>query len=149
MLPRPLVFILTIVIGLFSSTLFAGSSSLKPAIGGYSPVSYFTVNKAEKGSPEFSAQHNGKLYYLTSQEQVKIFNQNPDKFKPRHEVCTYSLTLGKVSPLDPTNFKVVGDTLLLFHKSDHADGLALWNSSSSSEQDLLSRADKKYKLFNF
>lgn len=149
MLRRSLPFVLTIIISFFPSTLLAEVSPLKPSISGYSPVSYFTVNKAEKGSSEFSVEHDGELYYLTSLEQVEVFNQNPDKYKARHKICTYSLTLGRRMELDPTNFKIVAGTLLLFHKSEEADGLALWNSSTSSEQELLDRADKKYTFFNF
>lgn len=118
----------------------------KPAIEGYSPVSYFTKGIAEKGKQEFSVQHNGKLYYLTSEEQVNLFNENPDKYRPRHDVCSYSLTLGMITPLDPTNFKIVADSLLLFHKSDEVDGLREWEHSPISQTELLKRADAQFKL---
>lgn len=133
----------------FNSTVIA--ESLTPHIDGYSPVSYFTENKAERGKPEFSVTHKGKLYYLTSAEQIEIFNQNPDKYRPRYDICPYSLTLGKKVPIDPTNFKVVADTLLLFHKSDLVDGRALWNNNKEglTDQELIERADKKYTLFEF
>ncbi|MEM6511946.1 MAG: hypothetical protein AAF660_02950 [Pseudomonadota bacterium] len=112
-----------------------------PAIGGYSPVSYFTENKAERGSREFSVEHDGRLYYLTSAAQVEIFNDNPDKYRPRHPSCPYSLAYGMVLPLDPTNFKIIGDSLLLFHRSEEKDALLEWNTSELSEEELLSRAD--------
>jgi len=78
---------LAMAISLIFSTLAAETNSLSPFIDGYSPVSYFTVNKAEKGMPEFSVEHKGKLYYLTSAEQVEIFNQDPDKYAPKYDVC--------------------------------------------------------------
>ena len=52
-------------------------------------------------------------------------------------------------PLDPTNFKVVGDYLLLFHRNGEADGLKMWNQSPVDEQTQLERADYYYKLFEF
>ena len=129
---------------LFSSSVLAqnaGTPGATPAIGGYSPVSYFTKNKAELGSPEFAVEHDGTVYYLMSQEQVEIFEKNPNKYRPRHRSCPYSLAFGKILPLDPTNFKIVGDTLLLFHLSDDENGLQLWNDSEISEDELMRRAD--------
>jgi len=126
-----------------------GTPAVKPAIGGYSPVSYFTENNAELGSPEFSVEHDGRLYFLTSQEQVEIFAKNPDKYRPRHRSCPYSLAFGMVLPLDPTNFKIVGDSLLLFHLSDDNDGLKDWNASQLSEEELIRRADSNLFLITF
>ncbi len=129
---------------LFSSSVLAqnaGTPGATPAIGGYSPVSYFTKNKAELGSPEFAVEHDGTVSYLASQEQVEIFKKDPNKYRPRHRSCAYSLALGKILPLDPTNFKIVGDNLLLFHLSDDEDGLQLWNDSEISEDELMRRAD--------
>lgn len=144
-------FTFALIIGLFCSTLGAETKPIEPFIDGYSPVSYFTVNNAEKGSPEFSVQHKGKLYYLTSAEQVEIFNQNPDKYRPRYDSCPYSLTLGKKVPLDPTNFKVIADTLLIFHKAEDDDGLKLWNNKRAdlTEQQLIKKADEQYTLLKW
>jgi len=135
---------------LFSSSILAQNTAApgaSPAIGGYSPVSYFTKNKAELGSPEFAVEHDGTVYYLMSQEQVEIFEKNPNKYRPRHRSCSYSLALGKILPLDPTNFKIVGDNLLLFHLSDDENGLQLWNDSKISEDELMRRADANANLF--
>ncbi len=129
---------------LFSSSVLAqnaGTPAATPAIGGYSPVSYFTKNKAELGSPEFAVEHDGTVYHLASQEQVEIFKKNPNKYRPRYRSCPYSLVFGKILPLDPTNFKIVGDNLLLFHLSDEENGLQLWNDSEISEDELMRRAD--------
>lgn len=149
MFSRTLIFTLTMTIGLFFSTLAAETNSLSPFIDGYSPVSYFTVNKAEKGSPEFAVNHKGKLYYLTSAKQVEIFNQDPNKYTPKYDVCPYSLALGKITPLDPTNFKIVANTLLLFHKTEVSDGLKLWNESDITDQELINRANKRYIIYEF
>ena len=54
---------------LFSSSVLAqnaGTLGAAPAIGGYSPVSYFTKNEAELGSPEFAVEHDGTVYWLAS-----------------------------------------------------------------------------------
>lgn len=120
-----------------------------PSIDGYSPVSYFTKNKAERGSAEFSAEHDGKTYYLTSQEQAALFKQDPDKYRPRYPSCPYSLAYGGVLPIDPTSFKIVGGHLLLFHHSEEQDSLLKWNNSELSEEELLRRADANLFLIEF
>lgn len=125
------------------------ANQLSPSIEGYSPVSYFTNNTAEKGHEEFAVQHGGNTYFLTSAEQVELFNANPMKYRPRYKVCPYSLALGKKLPLDPTNFKVVDNTLLLFHKSDGGDGLKSWNASGKTDSQLIELADEQLVLLRF
>ena len=119
------------------------------SIDGYSPVSYFTVGKAERGDPKYAVEHDAAVYYLTSAEQVDIFWQDPDKYRPRHRACPYSLAHGMVLPLDPENFKIVGDSLLLFHRSEEKDAQLEWNNSTLSEEELLRRADANIFLITF
>ena len=149
MLSKTIAIISIVIISTFAATLSAETNSKEPFLEGYSPVSYFTAGKPEMGSPEFTVEHKGKYYYLTSAKQLAIFNKNPDKYAPRYDVCPYSLTLGAITPLNPMNFKIVGDTLLLFHKSDNADAQELWNNSDLSDQELIERADKKYTILRF
>ncbi len=128
---------------------FGQQKVTEPHIGGYSPVSYFTENRAERGRREFAVQHLGRTYWLTSEEQVALFKQDPDKYRPQYDVCPYSLALGKKLPLDPENFRIIGGLLLLFHKSEESDGLRAFEQSGISEEELLRRADASYTLFRF
>lgn len=127
----------------------SGSAVAAPSIDGYSPVSYFTKNRPELGSAEFSVEHDGKSYYLTSQEQVDIFKQDPDRYRPRYRSCPYSLAYGKVLPIDPTNFRIVAGNLLLFHRSEDKDSLLEWKNSALSEEELLRRADANLFRLDF
>jgi YHS domain-containing protein len=122
---------------------------LMPSIGGYSPVSYFTKGIAEQGQVEFAVMYDGSTYLLASAEQVSLFNDNPTKYHPKYSICPYSLTLGMKLPLDPTNFKIVGDSLLMFHLSDDVDGLQEWNESSKTDAELIELADYNYTLLKF
>ncbi len=116
---------------------------------GYSVVSYFEKDKAEMGSPEFSVEHKGKHYWFTSSDQVDAFNTNPTRYIPVFaEFCPYSLSLGRMVAIDPTNFKIVGDRLLLFHRSDEMDGLKAWEDADN-EKELLRRATGQFSLFEF
>ncbi len=96
-----------------------------PAIGGYSPVSYFTVGRPQKGSPSYTSIYNSKVYWLTSAEQVKRFEADPGTYAPVFpDHCPYSLSLGRAVAIDPTNFLIMGDNLLLFHDSAEMDTIA-------------------------
>ena len=128
---------------------YADGQTDQPAIEGYSPVSYFTEQRAEKGKPAFSVAYRGRTYWLTSQEQVNLFRADPERYRPRYDVCPYSLSLGKRLPLDPTNFKIVAGSLLLFHRSEQGDGLKSFESSGLSDQELIRRADASYVLLRF
>jgi hypothetical protein len=120
-----------------------------PSLGGYSPVSYFTEGAAQLGDPAFAVNYKGKRYFLTSEEQVALFEADPQKYQPRHGVCTYSLALGMVRPLNPTKFKIVDGSLLLFHVDEDKDALFEWNRSQIDERELLRRADNNLFLVKF
>ncbi len=120
-----------------------------PQIGGYSSVSYFAKGKAELGSREHAVAYEGQVYYLTSAAQVETFYSDPARYQPRFPICPFSLTTGRQMAIDPTRFKVVGDALLLFHRSENMDGLAAWNASELSDKALIERADKQFVLLRF
>lgn len=119
------------------------------AIEGFSPVSYFTEGRPEKGAREFSAVYEGRTYYFTSAEQQAKFEADPEAYAPvfpNH--CPYNLALGRAAKIDPTNFKIAGDALLLFHRSEEMDGLKEWNEHGD-EEELMSRARSQWELFRF
>ena len=110
-------------------------SDESPAIGGYSPVSYFDPGRPEKGSPAHSSRHEGKVYWLTSAEQVEQFEADPDAYAPVFpDHCPYSLSLGRAVAIDPTNFLIIGNNLLLFHHSAEMDTLAQDLDPDKTEQ---------------
>lgn len=102
-------------------------TTVEPAIGGYSPVSYFDAGKPEMGRPECHAVHEGKTYYFTSPLQVAVFKVNPDKYAPAFGgTCAFGHSIEKEFPVDPTSFKIVDGQLLLFLKTAEVDAKALW-----------------------
>jgi len=126
-----------------------GGESPRLAIQGYSPVSYFEEGRAEMGLPEFTAVHDGRTYRFTDAEQEAKFEADPETYAPLFpNHCPYNLALGRKAKIDPTNFKIVGDDLLLFHRSEEMDGLEKWNEADD-EQELLRRAESNYTLFEF
>lgn len=147
---------IALILVVFASGLNAEPSIEKPgiqkasvAIQGYSPVSYFSRNIAEKGSPDFAVEYDGKIYHLTSQQQAEAFREDPKAYIPLFaEFCPYSLTLGRKVSIDPTNFKIIGSKLLLFHKDEEMDGLKQWNDHGN-DQELLEKANQQYLRFKF
>ncbi|MFU8821102.1 MAG: YHS domain-containing (seleno)protein [Gammaproteobacteria bacterium] len=122
-----------------------------PALGGYSPVSYFEHGEPRLGSPEYQATHDGSVYYFTSAEQLERFLENPAAYAPAFpHHCPYNLALGRAAAIDPTNFRIVGGQLLIFHRSEEMDGLQKWNGHDADEQEkLLERARGNFKLLRF
>jgi YHS domain-containing protein len=115
------------------------------AIEGYSLVSYFEKDKAEMGLARYSVEYEGKLYWFSSANQADTFNSNPSRYLPRFSgFCAYSLALGRKVPVDPTNFKIIADQLLLFHP----EGLREWDRSNN-EEELLRRATKSFLSLEF
>jgi len=114
-------------------------------IFGYSPVSYFEKNAAELGDASHSYVHEEQIYHFTSDEQIKLFKQDPKKYLPRYgRYCPYSLALGRRVAIDPTNFKIHNDQLLLFHSS-----VELSTINPSTQQNILEKADHQFKLLSF
>jgi YHS domain-containing protein len=109
------------------------SKTVEPAIGGYSPVSYFESNRAERGRPEHQASYQGQTYYFTSAAQVVSFQANPAKYVPAFGgTCAIGHSVGKEFQPDPTSFKIVDGRLLLFLKTAEVDARALWNKEGDA-----------------
>lgn len=148
--------IIALILVVFAFGVSADPATEKPAtqelhiaIQGYSPVSYFGRNIAEKGSPEFAIEQDGKFYHLTSLQQADVFRENPRQYIPFFAaLCSYSLTLGRQVAIDPTHYKIIGSQLLLFHRSSEMDGLKQWNDNGSN-QELLENANQEFFLIKF
>jgi hypothetical protein len=98
-------------------------------------VSYFTKGIAEKGDEAYAVEHKGSVYYLSSLAQKEIYIGDPESFTPRFgEYCPFSLKIGMRKAIDPESFKIVGDSLLLFHYSDELDAKSEWNRTADGPQ---------------
>lgn len=114
------------------------------AIDGFSPVSYFTQGRAEKGDPKFTTEHEGLTYYFTSAAQVETFRKNPAKYQPQYGGwCAFGMAVRDKFPIDPTLYKIVDDKLYLFLRNDQINALDLWNDGNEAE--LLRKAETHWK----
>src|SRR5258708_8157081 len=71
------------------------------AIQGCDPVAFFTDNKPVKGRPEFSARHNGALYYFASKQHLDLFKSEPAKYEPAFGgYCAFGVSRNKLVEID-------------------------------------------------
>jgi len=107
------------------------------AIKGYDPVAYFIQNKAIKGTPQFTHQHNSVKYQFSSNENLMKFKTNPDRYEPQYGGwCAYAFAIdgGKVS-INPKRFKIIDDKLYLFYDTLLGPNtLKKWNKADDAEQ---------------
>jgi len=88
-------------------------------IEGYDPVAYFTDNKAEMGSSQFSTKYNGATYWFASAEHAAVFKNDPRKFAPQYGAfCGYAISIGKLRPVDPKIFQIENGRLILQHTQE-------------------------------
>ncbi len=119
------------------SRAYAGGRNI-PASGlaleGYSPVSYFTEGRPQKGDPRFAVEHNGAVYHLTSARQVELFKRNPSKYEPQcGGWCAFGMSVEDKFPVDPTKFSIVEGKLYLFLNNDEINAFELWRQGDQRE----------------
>ncbi len=89
----------------------------KLANKGYDVVNYFTTNTAEKGSVEYSTEHNGATYYFMNADNLNTFKANPKKHLPQFDgYCAFAVAkMNKKVPVDPETFRIDDGKLYLFY----------------------------------
>jgi hypothetical protein len=64
--------------------------------------------------PEFSARHNGALYYFASKKHHDLFKTDPAKYEPAFGgYCAYGVSRNKLVEIDVDAFQIVDGRLLL------------------------------------
>lgn len=103
-------------------------------LSGYSPVSYLESNRAEPGSPRFSAEHDGVTYFFTSGAQRRAFIASPDRYLPAYGgYCAFGCSVDSKFIPDPTSFEIIDGRTHLFLKNDEVNARSLWNEASAHE----------------
>lgn len=114
------------------------------ALEGYCPVSYFETNEALPGNPEYASTYNGVTYHLANADRKRAFDQDPEKYIPAYGGwCALGMAMEDKFPVDPRNFKVVDDRLLLFLRNETLDALELWDAQNETDQ--ITKADSHWE----
>lgn len=122
-------------------------NSKNVVLDGYDPVTYFTKNKAEKGSNKYQVNYDGVNFYFVSLENKKIFENNPLKFLPQYGGwCAFAMgDSGEKIEVDPKTFKIKDGKLYLFYNKYLTNTLKSWNKD---EVNLKLKADRNWKRFD-
>ncbi|GAB5398496.1 MAG: YHS domain-containing (seleno)protein [Aureisphaera sp.] len=114
------------------------------AAEGYDVVSYFQDNP-QKGDKQFSHTHEGVRYKFASQENLKIFQDSPDKYIPQYGgYCAYAIAKkGEKVGVNPKTFVITDGKLYLFYNSWGVNTLEKWNDEGSEQ--LQKEADKRWQ----
>lgn len=84
-------------------------------VQGYDVVSYFTKGISEKGAPEYKADHEQVTFYFVSDENRKLFQQNPEAYIPQFGgYCSNGIAYGIPWGGDGDTFQIVEGKLYLF-----------------------------------
>jgi YHS domain-containing protein len=82
------------------------------ALQGYDAVSYFTDNKAVKGSKVFTLEWNGATWYFASKEHLNLFKATPEKYAPQYGgYCAYGVSDNHKAPTAPDAFTILNGKL--------------------------------------
>lgn len=63
--------------------IYTGFFSSK-ALDGYDTVAYFTSGKPVEGSKKFSTEYKGADWYFSSEKNLTLFVNNPEKYAPQY-----------------------------------------------------------------
>lgn len=108
--------------------------TLKVGLSGYSPVSYLDHNRAEPGSPRYTAEHEGVTYFFTSRAQIETFRDAPERYMPAYGgYCAFGCSVESHFVPDPTSFKIIDGRVHLFLKNSDVDAFSLWEDGDEAE----------------
>ncbi len=114
------------------------------ANGGYDLVSYRQEDGPRFGSADFPAEHAGLTYLFETEANRAVFLADPERYVPAYSGwCAVTLSLGRLTCPDYTNFKIEDDRLLLFELTGFTNGQTLWNSDPAHYRGL---ADDNYSI---
>ncbi|MFA8300316.1 MAG: YHS domain-containing (seleno)protein [Hyphomicrobiales bacterium] len=99
------------------------------ALEGYDAVAYFMQNAPVKGKDEFSYEYKGIKYHFSSEENMKMFMNDPEKFEPMYGGwCAYAMGhSGRKISINPKTFKIMDGKLYVFYNSWGDNTLKKWN----------------------
>lgn len=103
------------------------------AVGGYDVVSYRQPDGPVQGSGDYVAEHDGSTYRFASEANRDEFLEDPERYIPAYNgFCAITLSFGRVTCPEYTNFKIEDDQLLLFEITGFTNGRTLWNSDADT-----------------
>lgn len=82
---------------------------------GADPVALLDHGTNAAGTADYSAAHDGVAYYFASEENLKAFEANPERYAPQYGgFCAFGVSVGKKFDGDPNFAAVLDDKLYVF-----------------------------------
>lgn len=137
--------LLSVVLGAFAATAFAGASvnvdKTGTALQGYDPVAFFTDGKPVLGKEEFHSSYHDVTYRFLSAEHQAAFEKDPAKYEPQFGgYCAYGVSKGHLAPVKIEAFQIVNGRLLMQYDSD------VKQEFNKDQNANLEAADKKWPV---
>ncbi len=135
---------------LFITSAFAQKKSIEDynlssdlvAVKGYDVVSYFFDSPVE-GNKAINSLVDGVKYYFSSQENKKLFDENPQRYMPKYGGwCAYAMSRGDKVRVNPEAYLIQNDSLYLFYRTRFSDTRGKWEKDPKTYQ---SKADNNWK----
>jgi hypothetical protein len=95
------------------------------AIFGYDPIVYFLEGHAKAGKPEFSFEHENRIWRFHTAANRAAFAENPEAYVPRfggHDGL--AVAEGRMISGDPQHFLIVGGEVVLFRSAENRNRFA-------------------------
>ena len=111
---------------------------------GYDVVAYFN-NGALEGNKKFKTTFDNVDYKFVSQENLNVFNADPEKYVPQYGgYCAYAIAVkGKKVSINPETFEIRDGKLYLFYNAWGTNTLEMW--LEEGVKGLQEKADKKWE----
>jgi YHS domain-containing protein len=143
-----------IILLISSLSVFAGEWNTNKegvVLDGYDVIAYRDADGAIKGSPSYSAKHDGVTFYFATQEHKEMFVDNPQAYVPKYNgFCAFAIGAKNAKvPANADTFKMYNGELLVFF-NDQWDGQKFntkipWNND---EIVLFTQAETNWKELN-
>lgn len=84
------------------------------AVGGYDPVTYFSVGEPVEGSADLTHIYKGAEWRFSTPENRDTFAANPERYAPQYGGhCAWALAQGYLAKGDPKHWRIVDGQLYL------------------------------------
>ncbi|MCH3883819.1 YHS domain-containing (seleno)protein [Tenacibaculum aquimarinum] len=119
----------------FSTVFFAQQTDYNTKKGavasGYDVVAYFS-NQVKKGNKKLTVKHDGVTFRFSSEENLKLFKENPDKYTPQYGgYCAYAVAeRNKKMYTHPEFYEIRDGKLYLFYNPWIGSALEDWQEGN-------------------
>jgi YHS domain-containing protein len=115
-------------------------------IQGYDPVSYFD-GTPQQGDRSIAAEYKGVRYHFKSRENRGKFAVDPRAYLPLYGgYCATGMAGNMLVPIDPGNFRIENERLLLFYDGEMGNTKPAWEKDPAG---MFTQAESNWQAADF